>query len=84
MLPLAGDIEGLVISATPVAIHGDRYIDLMLQTPEQEGTDHATRLRVAEHAIAPGTALTPGRRVRVSFLMQQVTAIEGLGKEEVS
>ncbi len=82
MLPLAGQIEGLVISATRVAIHGDRYIDILLQTREQEGTDQATRLRVAEHAIAQGTVLAPGRRVRVTFLMQQVTAVESLGRDE--
>ncbi len=76
MLPLAGTISGRVISATPVSIHGDRYLDLLVQTPEQVATDQATRLRVAAHAVAAGETLVPGHAVRVTFLMQQVTRVE--------
>ena len=82
VLPLAGHISGRVISASPVSIHGDRYLDLLLQTAEQVATDQATRLRVAAHAVAPGATLAPNQHVRVTFLMQQVTLVEVIAPEE--
>ena len=76
MLPLAGSIRGRLIEVRQVSIHGDRYLDLILQRPEQEGTAQATKLRVPIHAIKGGeSALTPGVMLNCSLLMGQVTGV---------
>ncbi len=77
MLPLAGSIRGRLIEVREVSIHGDRYLDLIVQRPEQEGTAQATKLRAPIHAIKGGEgALTPGVMLNCSLLMGQVTGVE--------
>jgi hypothetical protein len=69
--PMMGSWDVLVLAVRPFEIHGDRYVELAIRADEGELV-----LRVPEHAY-----LTPpkvGERVRLSFLMGQVTALEVL------
>lgn len=77
MLPLAGSIRGKLIEVREVSIHGDRYLDLIIQRPEQEGTAQATKLRAPIHAIKGGEGvLKVGAMLNCSLLMGQVTGVE--------
>ena len=42
-LPIAGEVEVVVVSAAPVSIHGDLYVDLAMRVP---GDEAATLARV--------------------------------------
>lgn len=82
-LPFAGSIHATVISVQPVSIHGDLYADLTLVPLGGESDPHGTAIavRVPTHALpdgAGGPMPTPGRKVSVSFLMQQVTGVSYL------
>ena len=79
MLPLAGSIEAVVLGVASASIHGDVYFDLTLQTDEQAQSNRAMQVRAPQHACEGGTPPRPGLRVRVSFLMQQVTGVEEIG-----
>jgi hypothetical protein len=79
MLPLIGTVQAVVLSVTPVSIHGDTYIDLLVQTREQAGTASGSRFRVPTHALADGREPAPGSVVELQLLMQQVTALRILG-----
>ena len=56
---------GTVRSATPVSIHGDRYIDLAIALDGEPGSPVLGRLGAGE---CP-ESLTPGERVSVRFTM---------------
>jgi len=75
MLPLAGSIHALILSVTPVSIHGDMYFDLVLQTAEDAAANRAKQIRVPVHACNGGRPPEVGERVEVQFLMQQVTGV---------
>lgn len=75
MLPMAGSLSVTVLEVAHVSIHGDRYLDLLVQTPEQVELNQASKVRVPWHALADAQPPTPGQRVVITFLMQQVTGL---------
>lgn len=85
MLPLAGDLTARLLEAAPLSIHGDQYLDLTIspepptrpEAPTRPGPASAATLRVRAplHALPGGQIPARGCRVRISFLMQQVTGI---------
>lgn len=79
MLPIAGSIEAVLVQVASASIHGDVYFDLVLQTDEMAKEDRAVQVRAAQHAIEGGQPPEIGSRLRVSFLMQQVTGVEVMG-----
>jgi len=56
---------GTVRSVTPVSIHGDRYVDLVIALDDADGPPVAGRIGANE---CP-ESLAPGARVRVRFVM---------------
>ncbi|NOT32867.1 MAG: hypothetical protein HOP12_01720 [Candidatus Eisenbacteria bacterium] len=56
---------GTVRSATPLSIHGDRYVDLVVELEGEAGPPIAGRLSAHE---CPD-ALKPGERVSARFTM---------------
>lgn len=56
---------GVVVSATPVNIHGDRYVDVAIALDGDSGPALSGRLGVGD---CPD-ALAPGERVSVRFIM---------------
>lgn len=66
---MMGSWDVLVLAVWPFEIHSDRYIELAVRAETGDVV-----LRVPEHAysIAPKV----GERVRLSFLMGQVTGVE--------
>ncbi len=88
MLPFAGAITARVLRVAPVSIHGDVYFDLLVEPeadpagaggaplpPVPEGQILTLALRAPMHSTPDRQAPEVGRRVRVQFLMQQVTGI---------
>ncbi|MDZ4828978.1 MAG: hypothetical protein SGJ09_02110 [Phycisphaerae bacterium] len=69
MLPLVGSIEAVFAHITPVVIHGDRYLDVVID--HAEGRDVA---RVPLHAFARHPEI--GGRVRLKILLGQVDSVE--------
>ncbi len=56
---------GTVRSATPVSIHGDRYVDLVIALEGEAGAPAVGRVGAAE---CPAS-LAPGERVSVRFTL---------------
>ncbi len=79
MLPIAGSIEAVLVQVTSASIHGDVYFDLVLQTDDMAQEDRAVQVRAPQHAVEGGAPPEVGSRLRVSFLMQQVTGVEVVG-----
>lgn len=78
-VPLVGHVDVVVLQASPVAIHGDPYLDL-LAAPEG---GRPTAFRVPAHQFGPaGIADAPsaGDRVRLHLLMSQVDRVEPLAE----
>lgn len=71
--PLAGSWTVDVDAARPFTIHGDVYYDLSGTRVDDPAAAGPVVLRVAAHAVPTGTP-TAGR-LRVTFLMGQVTAV---------
>ena len=76
-LPIAGEIEVLVVSVTPVTIHGDAYLDLAILPP---GDSQPTMVRVPTRTFPPdaeGHAWAPsaGERIVVRVLLGQVDGV---------
>ncbi|MFO0829987.1 MAG: hypothetical protein U0572_17730 [Phycisphaerales bacterium] len=71
MLPIAGRVDATIAQVVPVTIHGDRYVDLVLD--HAQGRDAA---RVPLHAFARHPAV--GDRVRLTVLLGQVDSVEHL------
>lgn len=76
MLPIAGSIEAVLMQVTSASIHGDIYFDLVLQTDEMAREDRAVQVRAPQHVLEGGQPPEIGSRLRVSFLMQQVTGVK--------
>jgi hypothetical protein len=73
---LAGSISVVILELAELSIHGDRYLDALVQTPEQAARNEASRVRIPTHAVAPGLTLGLGSRVTLTLLMGQVTRVE--------
>lgn len=69
--PMLGTWDAIVLAARPFSIHGDSYLELAVRTAEGEST-----VRVPSHAWT--TPPADGDRVRLTFLMGQVTRVESL------
>ncbi len=69
-LPMTGSWSIEVKSVRPFAIHGDIYWDLLATRIDMPGE---LSLRVPQHATKVEPAA--GQRLKVSFLMGQVTTI---------
>ena len=82
-LPIAGEIEVVVGSVTPVVIHGDSYLDLAIFPA---GDPQATMVRVPRHTFPPddrGDAWTPvvGERIVVRVLLGQVDGVRRVSED---
>lgn len=79
--PLVGQLLVTLIRAVEVQIHGDRYFDLLVQTPAEAEAGTGSRYRIALHAIDQALldGQTPrwtlGTTLELSFLMGQVTLV---------
>jgi hypothetical protein len=76
-LPIAGEIEVVVGSASPVSIHGDAYADLAILPP---GDEMPTMVRVPMRTFPPDAdgrpwMPSPGDRIMVTVLLGQVDAL---------
>ena len=76
-LPIAGEIEVVVGSVTPISIHGDAYLDLAIFPP---GDPQPTMVRVPARTFPPdveGKAWMPssGERIVVRVLLGQVDGV---------
>ncbi|MDB5325551.1 MAG: hypothetical protein JWM57_1120 [Phycisphaerales bacterium] len=69
--PMMGTWDVLVLDARPFSIHGDSYLELTIRHPQGDLT-----VRVPAHAWKVPPA--GGDRVRLSFLMGQVTAVQAM------
>ena len=69
MLPLVGTIDATVAHVSPVSIHGDRYLDVVVD--HENGRDVA---RVPLHCFSRHPDI--GTRVRLKILLGQVDAVE--------
>jgi len=70
-IPTFGDVNGTVLQAASVSIHGDIYYDLIMQWEGQ--ADQGVKLRVPNHLCSrPPLA---GDRLTLSFLLQQVNGV---------
>ncbi len=63
---------GAVQSATPVSIHGDRYVDVAVALDDDVGPARAGRLGATDCPAA----LAPGERVSVRFVMGVMVRVE--------
>lgn len=72
--PIAGTVRATVLDVQRTTIHGDEYLDLLVQTAEQVPNNEASRVRVPVHACTMST-LTLGDVVAIEFLMGQVTRV---------
>ena len=73
--PMLGTRDVLVLAARPFTIHGDEYLELAVR-PTDTPADGDGVLRVPAHAWKAPPA--PGDRVRLTFLMGQVTRVDAL------
>lgn len=71
-IPLVGAVEVVVDRVTPVSIHGDPYVDLVV-APDG-GAPAAFRVAAQQFESSPA----PGDRVRLHLLMSQVDRVETL------
>jgi N-formylglutamate amidohydrolase len=79
-LPLIGTVHARVVDAAEVSIHGDRYIDALVEPEPALGAPalagSTVRVRIAAHACRGGRVPVAGDRIRAEMLMGQVTAVE--------
>ena len=68
---MIGIRDGVVMDVRPFSIHGDAYLELVIREDVDEGT-----FRVPSHAYT--TPPVRGQRVRLTFLMGQVTQVQTL------
>ena len=66
---------GTVRSATPISIHGDRYVDLVVALDDEPGPPNAGRVGAGE---CP-ESLAAGERVNVRFTMGVIVRVEREG-----
>ncbi len=75
-LPIAGEVEITVESASPCSIHGDLYVDLAARV---EGAEAPTMLRIPAQAFPPSDSAPrlpePGSRFVIQVLLGQVDSI---------
>lgn len=70
-IPTFGDVNGKVLQAEQVSIHGDVYYDLVMQLEGQ--MDQGVKLRIPNHLCKrPPVA---GDLLTLNFLMQQVNSV---------
>ena len=62
---------GLVRAATPLSIHGDRYVDLAIELEGDAGPPVTGRIGAND---CP-TSLAPGERVSVRFMMGVIVRV---------
>jgi hypothetical protein len=62
---------GLLRAATPVDIHGDRYVDVAIALDDDAGPATVGRLGAGDCAAG----LAPGDRVRVRFIMGVMVSV---------
>lgn len=70
--------EGIVISITPLSIHGDRYVDVVIADDALPDDPHA-RLSARLGSEAIDGDLAPGDRVLVEGFLRMVTGIRKIG-----
>ncbi|HUP01676.1 MAG TPA: hypothetical protein VM737_09190 [Gemmatimonadota bacterium] len=66
--------EGILVASTPIAIHGDVYLDVVIGDP-QDPADLARHLRARLGPEAIAGDPVPGDRVRVQGFLRMVTGI---------
>ena len=59
-LPIAGEVEVVVVSAAPVSIHGDLYVDLAMRVPGDEAAPLARVPASTFPVAAEGERRLPG------------------------
>jgi hypothetical protein len=69
-LPMMGEARGMVRAATPVDIHGDRYVDISLLL---DGEAAPLAMRIPSHLCA--RAPVAGDRVAMQLLMGQPQSV---------
>jgi hypothetical protein len=70
--------EGIVLSVTPVSIHGDRYVDIVIaDAGRPEDADARLSARLGSEAIDGD--LAPGDRIVVEGFLRTVTGIRKIG-----
>ena len=83
-LPLIGSINARVVEAAEVSIHGDQYIDAVIEPEPALGAPSLAgstiRIRIARHVCQGGRAPQAGDRIRAELLMGQITAVEVIGE----
>lgn len=66
--------EGIVVSITPLSIHGDRYVDVVIaDAARPDDPDARLSARLGSEAIEGD--LTPGDRIVVEGFLRTVTGI---------
>jgi hypothetical protein len=86
--PFAGSLTGRIRAVAGASIHGDVYYDVQLElegVAAQPGMVAVLPVRLPQHAVPTDPTATearpslrPGRRVEVTFLMQQPTGVRFL------
>ena len=70
--------EGIVLSVTPVSIHGDRYVDIVIADASRpEDPDARLSARLGSEAIEGD--LAPGDRILVEGFLGTVTGVRKIG-----
>jgi hypothetical protein len=69
---LPQEIAGVVRAARPVDIHGDRYVDVSVETEEAPAQTRTGRVSAGE---CPAD-LAPGDRVSVRFVMGVMVSVK--------
>jgi hypothetical protein len=70
--------EGIVVSITPVSIHGDRYVDVVIaDASRMDDPDARLSARLGSEAIEGD--LAPGDRIAVEGFLRTVTGIRKIG-----
>lgn len=70
-IPAFGDMNGKVLQAEHVSIHGDVYYDLVMQLEGQ--MDQGVKLRIPNHLCK--RAPVAGDLLTLNFLLQQVNGV---------
>jgi hypothetical protein len=73
---LRGEREAVLRLVRPFQIHGAGFCEIGVSFPD-DPPDTMRRLRVADNVLYPDPR--PGDRVRIAFLMGNVTRVEKLG-----
>ena len=69
--------EWIVVSITPLSIHGDRYVDVVIADPDlPDSPDGLLSARLGSEAIEGDPA--PGDRVLVEGFLKTVTGLRKL------